>query len=177
MQNTRKYVIVMYAYNALLNSNLLKGFDLIMGSSALSSTIVQVFCDRPKFKCICEVSVFPNPWKSLIRYFEHRRRVMYVSFSPFLRSLEWCNCIENRRSRTRSLIRYESFSLKVWRISLLMHQYNKLFSCCKVNHCTFIHELFFNFPFTRRVQGTFTISAICLTNHLRNMQLFITKKA
>ena len=40
-----------------------------------------------------------------------------------------------------------------------------------------IHELFFNFPVTRGVRGTFTTSAIYLTTHLRNMQLFITKKA
>ena len=175
MQNTRKYVIVMYAYNAL---NLLKGFDLIIGSSALSSTIVQVFCYCPKFKCICEVSVFPiTRWDILDPVFwaSTTSNVCFVFF--ILRSLEWRNCIENRRSRTRSFIRYESFSLKVWRISLLMHQYNKLFSCRKVNHCTFIHEVYFNFPFTRGVRGTFTTSAICLTNHLRNMQLFITKKA
>lgn len=149
-----------------------------MGSSVLSSSIVQVFCYRPTFKCICEVSVFPNPWKSLVRYFEHRRRVMYDSFSPFfivqfrMMQLHRELPIENKISYTIEII-----SLKVQRISLLMHQYNKLFSCSKVNHCTFIHELFFNFPFTRRVRGTFTTSAICLTNHLRNMQLFITKKA
>lgn len=117
MQNTRKYVIVMYAYNAL-TSYLLKGFDLIMGSSVLSSTIVQVFCYRPKFKCICEVSVFPNPWKSLVRYFEHRRRVMYVSFSPFfiaqfrMMQLHREPPIENKISYTIEIIFIKSVANK-----------------------------------------------------------------
>ena len=115
MENTRKYVIVMYAYNAL-TSNLLKGFDLIMGSSVLSSTIVQVFCYRPKFQCICEVSVFPNPWKSLVRYFEHRRRVMYVSFSPFFiaqfRMMHREPPIENKISCTIEIIFIKSVANK-----------------------------------------------------------------